>query len=203
MKTLTATAERLASRAMPPHLRLQHGRGRGQVERAAAPGAPPPPPPPAPCPLAPATLQLQPSSSPAPARAPTQRLPLTAHPSPLAPIPCPGASDIEQLVESASNPRHAFLMTRGTWGDVQPFVALARGLCSERGCGDHMHRGALEGVGGAVCRHHGWRGALPLLGRTNPTLTLTLTLILLTRCASSARAATRSARRRLGLGRRT
>ena len=43
-------------------------------------------------------------------------------------------SDIEQPVEAApSYPRHAFLMTRGTRGDVQPFVALARGLCSERG----------------------------------------------------------------------
>ena len=30
-------------------------------------------------------------------------------------------------------PRHVFMMTRGTRGDVQPFVALARGLCNEFG----------------------------------------------------------------------
>ena len=58
--------------------------------------------------------------------------PLTPHHWPLLPAQVP--SDIEQPVEAApSYPRHAFLMTRGTRGDVQPFVALARGLCSERG----------------------------------------------------------------------
>eukprot|EP00928_Gymnodinium_smaydae_P061470 TRINITY_DN45533_c0_g1_i1.p1 TRINITY_DN45533_c0_g1~~TRINITY_DN45533_c0_g1_i1.p1 ORF type:complete len:804 (-),score=160.15 TRINITY_DN45533_c0_g1_i1:278-2491(-) len=35
--------------------------------------------------------------------------------------------------EGGSYPRHIFLMTRGTRGDVQPFVALARGLAEQRG----------------------------------------------------------------------
>jgi len=30
-------------------------------------------------------------------------------------------------------PRHVFVMTRGTRGDVQPFIALARGLCNRYG----------------------------------------------------------------------
>ena len=35
--------------------------------------------------------------------------------------------ETEPVEAAPSYPRHAFLMTRGTRGDVQPFVALARG----------------------------------------------------------------------------
>mmetsp|Transcript_9683 Transcript_9683/g.24083 ORF Transcript_9683/g.24083 Transcript_9683/m.24083 type:complete len:275 (+) Transcript_9683:1555-2379(+) len=42
----------------------------------------------------------------------------------------------------------------------------ARAVQRARLAGDHLHRGALEGVGArAVRRHHRGRGALPLLGR--------------------------------------
>lgn len=34
---------------------------------------------------------------------------------------------------AAVYPRHVFMMTRGTRGDVQPFIALARGMAEERG----------------------------------------------------------------------
>lgn len=48
---------------------------------------------------------------------------------------------VRMLVEQPSStvggdtnfPAHVFLMSRGTRGDVQPFVALARGLCNELG----------------------------------------------------------------------
>ena len=56
--------------------------------------------------------------------------------TPLLPLPLAQASiDIEDppIKTTPSYPHHVFLMTRGTRGDVQPFVALARGLCSERG----------------------------------------------------------------------
>ena len=33
----------------------------------------------------------------------------------------------------AKYPKHVFMMSRGTRGDIQPFVALARGLCNELG----------------------------------------------------------------------
>lgn len=38
-----------------------------------------------------------------------------------------------ELEPPESYPRHIFMMTRGTRGDVQPFVALARGMAESRG----------------------------------------------------------------------
>jgi len=40
---------------------------------------------------------------------------------------------LERPLEPMSYPYHVFMMTRGTRGDVQPFVALARGMAEERG----------------------------------------------------------------------
>lgn len=43
------------------------------------------------------------------------------------------SSSVDSTAANASYPRHIFMMTRGTRGDVQPFIALARGMAEQRG----------------------------------------------------------------------
>jgi len=45
----------------------------------------------------------------------------------------PGAGEGGSEQAGARFPKHIFMMTRGTRGDVQPFVALARGICNSHG----------------------------------------------------------------------
>merc|ERR1719362_2844281 len=49
-----------------------------------------------------------------------------------------------------SYPKHIFMMTRGTRGDVQPFVALARGMAKTRGwlvtiCTEYNYKSFVQG----------------------------------------------------------
>lgn len=56
-----------------------------------------------------------------------------------APVPCAPSKLVSATLTSKVNflahkyPKHAMLVTRGTQGDVQPFVALARGLAELNG----------------------------------------------------------------------
>mmetsp|Transcript_4412 Transcript_4412/g.9575 ORF Transcript_4412/g.9575 Transcript_4412/m.9575 type:complete len:692 (-) Transcript_4412:86-2161(-) len=60
-----------------------------------------------------------------------------------------------EAIDSGSYPYHAFLMTRGTRGDIQPFIALGCGLASERGwlvtiCTELRYKDLVKQYGSSV-----------------------------------------------------